>query len=103
MTKNTKMQKPQRTKTSVFVQSGKKEEMEIFAFCVITLEPIICKTCEAPKNDLQNLSFVKDEHTYAKKRARKAGTRVIYKGTFISKQSLVEHFQSSKDKIRWVQ
>ena len=41
MTKNTKMQKTQRTKMSVFVQSGKKEKMEIFVFCVITFEPII--------------------------------------------------------------
>ena len=36
----------------------------------------------------QNLSFVKDEHTYGKKMARKGRTKVIYKGTFVSKQSL---------------
>ena len=37
----------------------------------------------------QNLSFVKDKHTYGKKMSRKGRTNVIYKGTFVSKQSLV--------------
>ena len=41
-----------------------------------------------PQNDRQNLSFVKDEHTYGKNMARKGRTKVIYKGTFVSKQSL---------------
>jgi hypothetical protein len=41
--KNAKKQKMQ---TSVFVKkNGKKKEMEIFAYCVITFEPIISKTC----------------------------------------------------------
>jgi hypothetical protein len=31
---------------------------------------------------------VKDEDTYGKKMARKGCAKVIYKGTFISKQSL---------------
>ena len=57
----------QKMKTSVFVQNRKKKEMEIFAFCVITFKPIISKTCYAPQNDHQNLSLVKDEHTYGKK------------------------------------
>ena len=30
---------------SVFVQNRKKKEMEIFAFCIITFQPIINKTC----------------------------------------------------------
>ena len=34
-----------------------------------------------------NLIFVKDEHTSGKKVARKGRPEVIYKGTFISKQS----------------
>ena len=38
---------------------------------------------------------MKDEHTYAKKVARKGRTEVIYKGTFISKQSLEFHFSVS--------
>ena len=45
MTKNTKTQKMQKTKTSVFVQNGKQKEMEIFEFCVITFEPILSKIC----------------------------------------------------------
>jgi hypothetical protein len=40
MTKNTKTQKMQRMKTSVFVENRRKKEMEIFAFCVKTFEPI---------------------------------------------------------------
>ena len=35
-----------------------------------------------------NLSFVKDAHTYGKEMARNGPTMVIYKGTFISNQSL---------------
>ena len=31
---------------------------------------------------------MKDEHTYGKKMAREGRTKVIYKGTFVSKQSL---------------
>ena len=33
---------------------------------------------------------MKDEHTYGKKMARKGCTKVIYKGTFVSEQSLVD-------------
>ena len=33
---------------------------------------------------------MKDKHTYGKKMARKGRTKVIYKGTFISDQSLVQ-------------
>ena len=63
--------------------------MKIFAYRVLTFEPIISKTCQAPQNKCQNVSFVKDEHTYGKKVARKGRREVIYKGTFISKQSLI--------------
>ena len=38
MTQNTKMQK---TQMCVFVQNPKNVKMEIFAFCVITLEKIM--------------------------------------------------------------
>ena len=89
MTKNTKTQKMQKTKTSVFVQNCKKKEMEIFAFCVIIFEPSLNKTCYAPQNDRQSLSFVKDEHTYCKTMARKGCKKVICKGTFISMQTLI--------------
>ena len=37
-------------------------EMEIFAFCVITFEPINIQTQLAPQNDRLNLSFVKHEN-----------------------------------------
>ena len=37
MTQNAKMQEMQKI---VFVQNHQKSEMEIFAFCVITFEPI---------------------------------------------------------------
>ena len=43
----------------------KKKEMEIVAFCVITFEPIITTTCEAPQNDRHKLNFVKDKHIYS--------------------------------------
>ena len=43
-------------------KSQKKTEMEIFAFCVITFEPL--------QNDYLNLNFVKDDHTYGQKLAR---------------------------------
>ena len=36
-----------------------------------------------------NLIFVENEHTYSKKMARNGPTTVIYKGTFISNQSLI--------------
>ena len=39
----------------------------VFAFCVITFEPIEVQTCSAPQNDRLNLSFVIDIHAYAKK------------------------------------
>ena len=67
---------------------SKKEKWKYLRFCVITFEPSLYKTCQAPQNDRQNLSFVEDKHTYGKKMARKGHTKVIYKGTFISKQSL---------------
>ena len=40
MTKDTKMQKTKKMQMSVFVQNGKKKEMEIFAICVIISDPI---------------------------------------------------------------
>ena len=51
-----------------------------------------------PQNDL---SFVKDEHTYGEKMARKNRTKVIYKGTFVSKQSLKDLLTSKQAKLRW--
>ena len=42
-------------------------EIEIFAVCVITFEPIKIHTCSSPQNDRLNLSFVKDINTVGKK------------------------------------
>ena len=33
-----------------------------FAFCVITFEPIMIKTCSAPQNERLKVSFVKDTY-----------------------------------------
>ena len=60
----------------------KKKEVEIFAFFVITFTPIIIQTCSTPQNDLQNLSFVKDEHTYGKN-----WPEVVFQRSFIKKHS----------------
>ena len=45
-------------------------EMEIFAVCVITFEPIKIQTCSSPQNDSLNLSFVKDIKVIGKKLSR---------------------------------
>ena len=63
----TQKAKTQKTQMSVFVQNRKNLEMEIFAFCVITFEPIITQIRYAPQNDPLNFSVVKDEHTNGKK------------------------------------
>ena len=62
--------------------------MKIFLFFAITFQPIITKTCEAPLNDRQNLSFVKDKHSYGEKMARKAHKKAFYKVYFISEHTL---------------
>ena len=58
----------------------KQQEMEIFALCVITFEPIKNQTCSAPQNDRLNLSFVKDSHVDGRKMARNGRKSVIYEG-----------------------
>ena len=42
-----------------FLIKLQKMEMEMFAFCVITFEPIKIQNCSAPQNDRLNLSFMK--------------------------------------------
>ena len=49
-----------------------------FAFCVITIVPIMIQTCLAPQNDRLNLSFVKDFHMVGKKMARNGWKMAIY-------------------------
>ena len=51
--------------------------MEIFAFCVITFEPIEVQTCSAPQNDPLNLSFVDDIYVDGGKLARNGGKTAI--------------------------
>ena len=57
-------------------------------FEATTFDPIKIQTHKAPQNDRQNLSFVKDIHTYGKKMARNGRTKDIYKGTFVCIQTL---------------
>ena len=80
MPKNTKTQKMQKTKTSVFVQNRKKKEMEILALCVITFEPIISKHL---KMTFRTSVLCKRWTYICKKMARKGYTQIIYKGTFV--------------------
>ena len=58
----------------IFVQNCKKTNMQIFAFCVITLEQIRIQIHQARQTDHLNLSFVKDEHIVGQKMARNAKT-----------------------------
>ena len=44
----------------VFLQNRTKTKLEIFAFCIITSEPIKILNHSAPQNDHLNHSFVKD-------------------------------------------
>ena len=65
MQKNPKSQTTQKSqktldKWGLFYKITKIWKTEIFAFCIITFEPIKIQTCSAPQNDRQNLSFVKD-------------------------------------------
>ena len=62
--------------------------MKIYLFFAITFEPIITKTCKAPVNDRQNLSFVKDKHSYDEEMARKGRKKAICKVNFISERTL---------------
>ena len=62
--------------------------MKIFLFFAITFQPIITKTCEAPLNDRQNLSFVKDKHSYGEKMARKGHKKAFFEVYFISEHTL---------------
>ena len=62
----------------VFVQNCKTPKMEIFALCVINLEPIRFQACYAHQNDRLNLSFVKDKHTVRGKMARNSRKLAIF-------------------------
>ena len=42
----------------------------VFAFCVITVVPIMIQTCSAPQNHRLNLSLLKDFHIVGTKMAK---------------------------------
>ena len=50
----------------------------LFAFCFITVIPIMIQTCSAPQNDHLNLSFVKDVYVVAKKLTTNGPKRSIF-------------------------
>ena len=68
-------------KTSIyhFLNSQKN----IFAFCVISIDPIEVQTCSAPQNDRLNLSFVKNIYVVGKKMARNGRKSAIYNSPFL--------------------
>ena len=72
MTKMKNMQKRIKHYTDLgfLTKLQKKPEMEIFAICVITFNPIGIQTYLAPQNDRLNLSFVKDIHVVGEKMTR---------------------------------
>ena len=51
--------------------------MGFFAFCVISVVPIIIQTYSAPQNDRLNLIFVKDFHIVGTKMARNGRKKAI--------------------------
>ena len=63
--------------------------MEIFAFCVITLEPIKILTCLVftPQNDRLILSFGKNIMEMVRKMTRNGCKTAIYQSTFFGTPS----------------
>ena len=49
----------------------------MFAFCVITFEPIKIQTCSASQNDRLNVSFVKDTYVDGEKVDRNGSKTAI--------------------------
>jgi hypothetical protein len=64
-------------KTTIYISWVSQVRKNIFAFCVITSEPIEVQTCSAPQNDRLNLSFVKYIKVIVKKMARNGQKREI--------------------------
>ena len=50
----------------------------LFAFCVITYEPIMSQTCSAPQDDLQNFNIAKDIYVDGEKLARNGQKMATY-------------------------
>ena len=92
--KNAKRQKLPKSEKNItqitsFLTKLKKTEREIFAFCVITFEPIKTQTRSAPQNDCLNFSFVKDTPVVGEKMARKGWKMAIYQSQIL-RNSLLE-------------
>ena len=68
---------------SLCLQNHKKMKMKIFAFFVITFEPIKVQMCSAPQNDRLNFSFVKDIHVVGNKMARMGRKTAIYQSQIL--------------------
>ena len=57
-------------KLAIYYFVNSQVQKNIFAFCVITMEPIEVQTSSAPQHDCLNLSFVKDIKVVVKKMVR---------------------------------
>ena len=55
-------------------------QKNVFAFCVITFEPVDVQTRSAPQNDRLNLNFVKFTYLHGGKLARNGGKTAILAG-----------------------
>ena len=67
---------------SLFLQNHNKTETEIFAFCVITFEPICIYACLVPQNDHLILSFT------VGKKLTKIGLKTA---TYLAIENFVNH------------
>jgi hypothetical protein len=67
-------------KTAIYHFVSSQVQKNMFAFCVITFEPIELQTRSAPQNDRLNLSFVKDTYVDGKKVARNGRKMAILGG-----------------------
>jgi hypothetical protein len=67
-------------KTTIYILRIRQVRKNIFAFCVITSEPIEVQTRSAPQNDRLNISFVKDIYVDGRKLARNGRKTAIREG-----------------------
>ena len=58
-------------------------KMKIFAFWVITFEPIKIQTRSGPQKDNLNLSFVKDSYVIDKKTVKHGHKMAIFNSPFL--------------------
>ena len=60
-----------------------KRKIKIFAFFVLTYEPIMIEIHSAPQNDHPNLSFVKDNYVAGKKSPRNGSKSTIFQSQIL--------------------